>query len=83
MARADNEPNPIPGAQAMARPQKDIEPDESMTDEVMTAAETAAFLKIHRATLYRMIEAEGIPCHRLGNDRRFIRSEVLAWLASR
>jgi len=68
----------------MPRPKKDITPDpEATTDEVLTVNETAAFLKVHRSTLYRLIEKEGMPCHMLGSDRRFIRAELLAWLAGR
>lgn len=44
--------------------------------EVLTVQEVAAFLKVHRSTVYRMVGRGELPAFRVGSDWRFIRFEV-------
>jgi excisionase family DNA binding protein len=50
---------------------------------VLTAALAAELLQVHVEYLRRMVREERIPCHRFpgGRELRFLRDELLAWLA--
>lgn len=55
------------------------EPD---TDEFMTEAEVAKFLKIGSSTLHRQRQrGDAPPCYRVPGTRsvRYLKSEVIAW----
>lgn len=49
--------------------------------EVLTQSDVAALLRVERHTIPKLIEL-GLPCHHVGSRRRFLRREVLAWLAA-
>lgn len=52
-----------------------------MTNEAwLTVEQVAAHLNIASITVYRWIEAEKIPCHKVGRQWRFKASEVDAWV---
>ncbi len=51
--------------------------------EVLDANGVAALLRVSRATIYRLVATENLPCHPLGSDKRFLRAEILEWLAKR
>ncbi len=48
------------------------------TSDLLTLRELLGFLRISRATAYRLL-AQGIPCIGRGRLRRFPRDAVLAW----
>ena len=48
--------------------------------ELMTAAETCRFLKISQQTLYRYLRGRQIPAFKLGNEWRFVRSDLEQWI---
>jgi len=48
--------------------------------EIMTADELAAFLKVSRATVYRLMKSKELPGFRLGGEFRFRRSDIDAWM---
>jgi excisionase family DNA binding protein len=50
-------------------------------DEVMTAGETAALLKLDEAVVLAAAESGDLPGRRIGGHWRFSRDAVLAWLA--
>ena len=50
---------------------------------VLTRTEAAAYLKCSLTTLDKLTRRNGLPCHLLGDSRRFIASELEAWVASR
>ncbi len=50
--------------------------------ELMTATETCRFLKIPQQTLYRHLQHRDIPAFKLGNEWRFIRSDLEQWIQS-
>ena len=52
-----------------------------MTQEAwLTVEQVAAHLNIASVTVYRWIEAEKIPCHKVGRQWRFKASEVDSWV---
>jgi len=52
-----------------------------MTNEAwLTVEQVAAHLNIAPVTVYRWIEAEKIPCHKVGRQWRFKISEVDEWI---
>jgi excisionase family DNA binding protein len=50
---------------------------------MMTANEVAAFLKVHRATVYRLVQRKELPSLRVGRDHRFRRAEIDEWIEAR
>jgi excisionase family DNA binding protein len=51
---------------------------------VLTAALAAELLQVHVEHLRKMVREGRVPCHRFpgGRGMRFLRDELLAWLAS-
>lgn len=49
--------------------------------EVLTAKEAGELLRLHEQTIQRMAKAGDLPGHRVGNEWRFRRSELLANLS--
>lgn len=52
-------------------------PSDRGNGEILNTRETAALLKVSIATLHRL----GLPKHYVGCMPRYLRSEVLAWIA--
>ena len=48
-------------------------------DEVLTLRDVARLLHFERHTIKKLLDL-GLPSHRVGSMRRFLRSEVLVWL---
>src|SRR5438477_3184410 len=46
---------------------------------VMTVAEVAEYLRVHRTTIYRLLWKKKIPAFRVGSDWRFNRDSIEAW----
>lgn len=59
---------------ARKQPSADI-PDR----EVLTFQEAQEFLRVSHQTLYRLIE-RGLPSHKVGKKRVFLREELLEWV---
>lgn len=55
-------------------------PDER--PEVMTSAQAAELLQMNRIYLVTLARDGTIPGHRFGRHWRFLRSELLAWIAA-
>jgi excisionase family DNA binding protein len=49
-------------------------------DEVMTVREVARFLKLHPATVYRLLKTNRLPGFKLGSDWRVSRQVIEAWM---
>ncbi len=50
-------------------------------DEILTLDEIAAYLKIAKRTVYRLVQKGEIPAFKLGGTWRFRRSELDRWIA--
>jgi excisionase family DNA binding protein len=48
----------------------------------LTKRQVAARLAVGVRTLERMVATMGLPAHRVGGQRRFLWSEVVAWIAA-
>jgi excisionase family DNA binding protein len=48
----------------------------------LTKRQVAARLAVGVRTLERMVASAGLPAHRVGGHRRFLWSEVVAWVAA-
>lgn len=46
---------------------------------VMTVRETAAYLRCHQSTLYRLIKQHRLPAWKVGSDYRFNREDIDRW----
>lgn len=52
-------------------------------DEVLTRKQTAELLRVCIESITKLVRDEALPCKRVGKEYRFLRSQVLAWLAAR
>jgi excisionase family DNA binding protein len=52
-------------------------------NEVLTVGEIAVFLRLHPATIYKMVRRGELPAFRLGSGLRFTRARIEEWLESR
>jgi excisionase family DNA binding protein len=48
--------------------------------ELMTVTETCRFLEIPQQRLYRHLQRRDIPAFKLGNEWRFVRSDLEQWI---
>jgi excisionase family DNA binding protein len=49
--------------------------------ETLTVKEVSELLKIHEATVYKMIRKGKIPAFKIGTDWRFLKHRIVRWLA--
>jgi excisionase family DNA binding protein len=49
--------------------------------EILTIKEVSELLKIHQATVYKMIRESRIPAFKIGSDWRFQKDQVVHWIA--
>jgi excisionase family DNA binding protein len=45
-------------------------------NEVLTVAEVAAFLRVNRSTVYKLIRRGELPAFKVGSDWRFNRAQI-------
>jgi len=50
---------------------------------VLTVNELCDYLKVHQATIYRLLKTGQLPAFRIGRDWRFNVEEIERWLAER
>jgi excisionase family DNA binding protein len=51
--------------------------------EIMTADELAAYLRVSRATVIRLLKRRNLPGFRVGVDYRFRRADIDEWIEAR
>lgn len=49
--------------------------------EILTVEEVSELLKIHESTVYKMIKEGRIPAFRIGSDWRFLKDQIVHWVA--
>jgi excisionase family DNA binding protein len=55
-------------------------PPDTMTSEVLTLAETAAYLRLPEADVLRLVRTERLPGRPVGEDWRFLKTALQDWL---
>lgn len=54
----------------------------TMSEQILTVKEVAAYLKVNERTVYRMASAGKIPAFKVGASWRFKNEEVSSWINS-
>jgi excisionase family DNA binding protein len=49
--------------------------------EVLTVKEVSELLKIHESTVYKMVREGRIPAFRIGSEWRFLKDQIVHWMA--
>lgn len=49
-------------------------------NEVLTIEELAAYLKIPKSTLYKLVREGKVPCQKVGRHWRFLKPAIDRWL---
>jgi excisionase family DNA binding protein len=52
----------------------------AIAPEILNLEEAAAYLRVSKQTVLKMVAREGLPGRRLGKDWRFLRSGMERWL---
>ena len=58
----------------------DLSPKSDIPPRVLTVRELAGYLRIHQATVYRLLKEQKLPAFRVGADWRFNREEIERWM---
>jgi len=51
-----------------------------MQENLLTTAQVAAYLKVDKFTVYRLVTQKNIPAFKVGNQWRFNKEMIDAWL---
>ena len=54
-------------------------PEKAVEREVFTFAEAQEFLRVSHQTIYKLIR-EGLPSHKIGNKRVFLKEDLIQWV---
>ena len=46
----------------------------------MTFQEAQEFLRVSHQTIYRLIQKQGLPSHKIGKKRVFLKEELAQWI---
>lgn len=49
---------------------------------VLTLPEAAAYLRLHEEDVVRLVNEQGLPSRRLGNEWRFLKAAIDRWLSN-
>jgi excisionase family DNA binding protein len=52
---------------------------EALANQMLTAQELAAYLRVNRSTVYRLLKKKQLPGFRIGSEWRFQIDEVNRW----
>ncbi len=55
----------------------------AISSEIMTLYQVTRYLNCHRSTVYRLVHQGELPAFRVGNDHRFLRADIMKWIAQR
>lgn len=79
MPRTQKKPNKRPsnGSQATSSSRRSAPPG-----EVLTLAETAAYLRATEQDVLRLVQEQGFPGRKVGDDWRFLQAAVKGWLGT-
>jgi excisionase family DNA binding protein len=63
-------------------PAKGKAPHSAQLGEVLTLTEAATYLRITKEDLLRLVRDQGLPGRVIGNDWRFLKAALQAWLGA-
>jgi excisionase family DNA binding protein len=55
-------------------------PDKEVERVLYTFAEAQEFLRVSHQTLYNLVK-EGLPSHKIGNNRMFLKDDLIKWIS--
>ncbi len=58
---------------------KNISLDEKESDKALTTEDACQFLSISRQTLYKLVKAKRIPGRKVGDNYRFLKSDLIRY----
>ena len=73
-------PRVKPKADATPQRGKRAEMNGASTD-ILTLSEAAAYLRLPEPEMIRMVREQGLPARQVGNEWRFFRTAIHAWLS--
>ena len=62
---------------------REKQPDEGRTARMMTVSEVSEYLRISRASVYRLVKMKEIPVIRIGRQLRFRKDVIEEWLSKK
>ena len=74
MPRTKSKPDPTP------RPNRRPANANGSSEEVLTLAEAAAYLRFLEADVLRLVDEQALPARRLGNEWRFLKEAIRDWM---
>lgn len=54
-----------------------------INEEVLTLSEASRYLKVHKATIYKLAQHGGLPAFKVGKVWRFKKDKIDAWVDRR
>jgi excisionase family DNA binding protein len=64
------------------KPRTNRQPKVAATQDVLTLAEAAAYLRVPEADVLRLISTQALPARKIGEEWRFLKTAVQQWLGS-
>jgi len=55
-------------------------PDKGVEHILFTFAEAQEFLRVSHQTIYKLME-QGLPSHKIGSKRMFLKEDLLKWIS--
>jgi len=71
----------MPKTKLKTRSARPARPD-GLTCDVLTLGEAAAYLRFSEPDVVRLVEQQGLPARRLGNEWRFLKAAIQNWLSA-
>jgi excisionase family DNA binding protein len=59
-----------------------MKPTPAAPSRIMTVAETAQYLRVHKRTLYKLLRRHQIPAFKIGADYRFDSDAIEKWMTA-
>lgn len=54
-----------------------------MKEDILTLQEVAEYLKVDQKTVYRMVQSKKVPAFKVGNQWRFLKTDITKWIENR
>jgi excisionase family DNA binding protein len=61
---------------------EELQPAQAAAPEVLTREQAAKMLSLHPNVLTRWVQKRGVPGVKIGGEWRFLRTDLIAWIAA-